>query len=82
MPKLGGFELRNIILEEEILRDKDIPYIFISNASDEHSIKTANKLSAQGYIHKGDDYNKYKEKIRNLIDYWVENINSFTSKRA
>jgi len=80
MPKLGGFELRNIILEEELLSDKDIPYIFISNAQDEHSIKKANSLSIQGYIHKGTDYNKYKEKIRNLVDYWKENINTFSSK--
>jgi CheY-like chemotaxis protein len=82
MPKLGGFDLRNIILEEELLRDKDIPYIFISNAQDEYSIKRANKLSIQGYIHKGTDYNKYKEKIRSLIDYWKENINTFSSKNA
>jgi CheY-like chemotaxis protein len=81
MPKLGGFELRNIILNEEILMDKDIPYIFISNAQDEHSIKEANKLSIQGFIQKGDDYNKYKEKIRNLVDYWKENINSFSSSK-
>jgi CheY-like chemotaxis protein len=81
MPKLGGFELRNIILNEEILMDKDIPYIFISNAQDEQSIKQANKLSIQGYIHKGDDYNKYKEKIKNLVDFWKENINSFKSKK-
>lgn len=82
MPKLGGFELRNIILNEEIFMDKDIPYIFISNAQDEQSIKQANKLSIQGYIHKGSDYNNYKEKIKNLIDYWVENIGSFSSKKA
>ena len=82
MPKLGGFELRNLILKEEIFMDKDIPYIFISNAQDDKSVKTANKLSAQGYIHKGSDYNNYKEKIRDLIDYWVENIGSFKSKRA
>jgi len=82
MPKLGGFELRNIILNEEILMDKDIPYIFISNAQDEQSIKQANKLSIQGYIHKGDDYNKYKEKIRNLMDFWRENINTFKSKKT
>ncbi|MCR5862004.1 response regulator [Flavobacterium sp. J372] len=81
MPKLGGFELRNIIMNEEILMDKDIPYIFISNAQDESSIKEANKLSVQGFIQKGDDYNKYKEKIKNLIDYWKENINSFTSPK-
>lgn len=81
MPKLGGFELRNIILNEEILMDKDIPYIFISNAQDEQSIKQANKLHIQGYIHKGDDYNKYKEKIKNLVDFWKENINSFTSRK-
>jgi CheY-like chemotaxis protein len=81
MPKLGGFELRNIILNEEILMDKDIPYIFISNAQDEQSIKQANKLHIQGYIHKGDDYNKYKEKIKNLVDFWKENINSFKSKK-
>jgi len=82
MPKLGGFELRNIILNEEILMDKDIPYIFISNAQDEQSIKQANKLSIQGYIHKGDDYNKYKEKIKNLMDFWRENINTFKSRKA
>jgi CheY-like chemotaxis protein len=81
MPKLGGFELRNIILNEEIILDKDIPYIFISNAQDEYSLKQANKLSIQGYIHKGTDYNKYKEKIKNLIDYWKVNINTFSSKK-
>jgi CheY-like chemotaxis protein len=81
MPKLGGFELRNIILEEEVLGDKDIPYIFISNAQDEYSVKQANKLSIQGYIHKGNDYNKNKEKIKNLVDYWKENINSFSTKK-
>lgn len=80
MPKLGGFELRNIIIEEEVLGDKDIPYIFISNAQDEYSIKQANRLAIQGYIQKGNDYNKYKEKIKNLIDYWRENINSFSRK--
>jgi CheY-like chemotaxis protein len=82
MPKLGGFELRDIILNEEILMDKDIPYIFISNAQDDQSIKQANKLSIQGYIHKGDDYNKYKEKIKNLMDFWRENINTFKSRKA
>ncbi len=81
MPKLGGFELRNIIMSEEILMDKDIPYIFISNAQDEKSIKQANKLSVQGFIQKGDDYSKYKEKIRSLIEYWKENINSFKSRK-
>lgn len=81
MPKLGGFELRNIIMNEEVLMDKDIPYIFISNAQDENSVKEANKLSVQGFIQKGDDYNKYKEKIKNLVDYWKENINSFTSPK-
>lgn len=81
MPKLGGFDLRNIILNEELLMDKDIPYIFISNAQDENSIKQANKLSIQGFIQKGDDYNKYKEKIRNLVEYWKENINTFSSSK-
>lgn len=81
MPKLGGFELRDMILEEEVLADKDIPYIFISNAQDEYSIKQANKLFIQGYIQKTNDYNRYKEKIKNLIDYWKENINSFSSRK-
>lgn len=81
MPKLGGFELRNIIIEEEVLADKDIPYIFISNAQDEFSVKQANKLAIQGYIQKGNDYNKYKEKIKNLVDYWKENINTFSTAK-
>ncbi|MCO6149620.1 response regulator [Flavobacterium sp. NRK1] len=81
MPKLGGFELRNIILEEEVLADKDIPYIFITNAQDEYSVKQANKLAIQGFIQKGGDYIKYREKIKNLIEYWRENINTFSTKR-
>ena len=81
MPKLGGFELRNIILEEELLNDKNIPYVFISNAQDDYSLKQANKLAIQGYIHKGTDYNVYKDKIKSLIDFWRENINTFTFKR-
>ena len=81
MPKLGGFELRSLILEEEIFMDKDIPYIFISNAQEEYSLKQANNLSIQDYIHKGNDYNKYKEKIKNLVDYWKENINTFSTKK-
>lgn len=81
MPKLGGFELRDIILQEELLSDKDIPYIFISNAQDEGSIKAANKLSIQGYIHKSSDYGNYRDKIKNLIDYWKDNIGSFKSKK-
>lgn len=81
MPKLGGFELRKLILDEEIFMDKDIPYIFISNAQDEYSIKQANSLGIQDYIHKGSDYNKYKEKIKNLVDYWKENVNSFSAKK-
>ena len=82
MPKLGGFELRQLILEEEIFMDKDIPYIFISNAQDEYSVKKANSLSIQDYIHKSTDYSSYREKIKNLIDYWVENINTFSSKKV
>jgi len=81
MPKLGGFELRQLIMEEELFMDKDIPYIFISNAQDEHSIRQANNLSIQDYIHKGADYNIYKERIKGLIDYWIENINTFSSKK-
>jgi CheY-like chemotaxis protein len=81
MPKLGGFELRNIILQEELLSDKDIPYIFISNAQDETSIRDANKLSIQGYIHKSADYSSYREKIKNLVEYWKENIGSFKNKK-
>lgn len=81
MPKLGGFELRELILQEEIFMDKDIPYVFISNAQDEQSVKKANKLSIQDYIHKGSDYNSYKERIKSLIDYWKDNINSFTSPK-
>ena len=73
--------LINIIMEEELLSDKDIPYIFISNAQDEASIRDANKLSIQGYIHKSPDYNNYREKIKNMIEYWRENIGTFNNKK-
>lgn len=70
MPKMSGYELRDLVLADPKLSDKTVPYIFFSTASDPETIKTAYKKAAQGFFTKITDYDEYRDVIRKIIEYW------------
>lgn len=70
MPKMDGYELRNIILNDEQLSKKCIPYIFLSTSKDPENIHRAFALSAHGYFRKEENFNTYQNVIENIISYW------------
>lgn len=70
MPKLDGFELRNLILDNPVTRKKCVPYLFMSTSkSPEHVIK-AFDCHIQGFFKKEEDFNAYKKTIHNIMEYW------------
>lgn len=70
MPKLDGFELRNLILNNPLTSKKCVPYIFMSTSkSPEHVIK-AFDCHIQGFFKKEDDFNAYTATIHNIMEYW------------
>jgi len=74
MPKLDGFELRDMILNDERLVDNCVPYIFFSTSKDNANVVRAYKAAAQGYFKKDDDLDKYTNTVKKIIDYWKDCI--------
>ncbi len=78
LPTMNGLELRKIILENEYLRIKSVPFIFLSTSSDEFAIKEAYNLTVQGYFVKQCSIPDIKATLKLIINYWeqCEHINS------
>lgn len=78
LPIMNGLELRKIIFENEYLRIKSIPFIFLSTSSDEFAVKEAYNLTVQGYFVKQYSIPDIKATIKLIINYWeqCEHINS------
>ena len=76
MPKLNGFEVREQILAEEQIRNKHIPFIFFTTASDERSIANAHATSVQGYFIKPTKMDDFEKLIRKIVEYWKESLPS------
>jgi CheY-like chemotaxis protein len=71
MPKLDGFELRSRIFEDPELKERCIPYIFITTAGDnEEYIREAYQLSVQGYFSKPRKFPEYKVLANDILKYW------------
>jgi CheY-like chemotaxis protein len=71
MPKMNGFELRNIIFNDQELNDKCIPYIFLTTSGDNvEFMRKAYGMSIQGYFTKPSDYKVYKSLISDIVRYW------------
>jgi CheY-like chemotaxis protein len=70
MPVLNGLELRNRIDADPYLKNKSIPFVFLSTSDDEALVKKAYKGTIQGYYKKQPRYNEFKESIKQIIGYW------------
>lgn len=70
MPKLNGIELRAKVHENEDLRMKSIPYLFFSTVAEQQHVVDAYSKSVQGFFVKPSDFNKMKEMIKNIVEYW------------
>jgi len=70
MPKINGFELRDQILADEIIRAKCFPYIFLSTSKTRENVLRAYGCQAQGYFKKEDDFTAFKTVIQNIVEYW------------
>jgi len=70
LPQINGTELRQIINDNEHLRKKAIPFIFLTTHTDPTTVKNAYNLMVQGYIEKDINYDNLKNSIKVIINYW------------
>jgi CheY-like chemotaxis protein len=72
MAKLTGIELKKIIHDDEKLRIKCVPFIFLSTSGASGSIMKAYSYGVQGYFIKPDTLPKTKNMLQGMITYWSE----------
>ncbi|QEE50178.1 response regulator [Flavobacterium alkalisoli] len=71
MPKINGFDLRNLIFNDAEIRERAIPFIFLTTSDNsEENMRKAFQLSIQGYFRKPVSYTKFKKVINDIITYW------------
>lgn len=74
MPKLNGFELRNMVFTNEQLQTKCIPYLFFTTAADKKTVIDAYTMSVQGFFVKPTSMQALENTIRKIVEYWQECI--------
>ena len=70
MPKINGLELRQMIFDDDVLRQKSIPFLFLSTADDRVFVDKAFDLAVQGYFKKPAHIADIKEMLMSIITYW------------
>lgn len=79
LPLMNGLELRQIINGNAYLRNKSIPFIFLSTSADEYAVRQAYDLTVQGYFVKQNSIPEIKTTIKLIFDYWTrcKHVNTF-----
>lgn len=72
MPKLNGMELREKVHNNEDLRLKSIPYLFFSTSAEQQHVIDAYSRSIQGFFVKSNNYDKLKNTLIKIVEYWQE----------
>lgn len=70
LPAMTGIEFKLKINENDYLRRKSIPFIFLSTTSDKLVISQAFNVFAQGYFVKPLKVHDVKEIVVKIVEYW------------
>lgn len=70
LPLMNGIELRQQLNQNEYLRRKSIPFLFVSTAANPTLVRTAYDETVQGYFKKPDTYAGLKDQLQLILAYW------------
>jgi CheY-like chemotaxis protein len=70
MPKMSGLEFKAQIQSSDFLRQKGIPFIFISTNADPGIVRKAHVLSVQGYFRKPSNMSDIQGMLHKIFAYW------------
>jgi CheY-like chemotaxis protein len=70
LPAMTGMELCKKITDNESLKVKSIPFVFLTTTSDQKVITEAYKMFVQGFFVKPTSMHELKNMVRMIVDYW------------
>ena len=71
MPQMNGLQLKEVIQQDDFLRSKGIPFVFISTNAGKETVRQAHALSVQGFFQKPVTMEEIKYMLQKLFDYWA-----------
>ncbi|HEY3430584.1 MAG TPA: response regulator [Cyclobacteriaceae bacterium] len=74
LPLMNGLEFRRKINENEYLRRKSIPFVFLSTATQPTHVTEAYDLTVQGFFVKPASFNTIQKSFRLIFEYWNDCI--------
>lgn len=70
MPLMNGLQFKEHIQQDEYLRSKGIPFVFISTNATKAAVRQAQLLSVQGFFEKPSSIGAIKDMLQRLFAYW------------
>lgn len=70
LPVMDGIELRKRINENEEVKRKSIPFIFLTTAAGAPTVKEVYEMSVQGFFEKPHTMQEVKRQLKEICDYW------------
>lgn len=72
MPKMNGIELLEQIFKTPFLREKSIPFIFLSTSADKRYVSKAYEFCANGFFQKPSEINQLRSMLKLTLDFWAK----------
>lgn len=72
MPLMNGLELLEEIESTPFLKQKSIPFIFLSTSGDKRYVIKAYELCAQGFFQKPSEISELSSILRLTFDFWAK----------
>jgi CheY-like chemotaxis protein len=70
MSKINGLELKKMIYDDERLRLKCVPFIFMSTSGASAEVMRAYSYGVQGYFIKPHTFEGIKDLLQYIVHYW------------
>lgn len=70
LPGISGIEFKKKIHNNEYLKQKSIPFVFVTTSSDRATVSIAYKMMVQGYFIKPNSVTELATLLDQLLGYW------------
>lgn len=70
LPGMDGTSLRKAIVENEYLRKKSIPFVYLTTATTKEQVIIAYDMMVQGFFIKPNTVEEIRTLIKGIINYW------------
>lgn len=67
---MSGLELRRKISEDEELKKKSIPFVFLTTSATQYAVSAAYEMSVQGFFEKPHSFGELAKLLNELCTYW------------